>query len=149
MSDGALCVQWKNNDTPFRRTAEVDSITTSPLYKTSTYAETLPRDNTCYTLLFCIYVRSPYGTSSTAPRGPTCSPPRERFSSSSSSNTSPVLSASTPITSELKRTTGVFAETAFAGAAYYLLLYMLASHVRITFNLLPPQIRLDNAQHDR
>ncbi|KAL5206676.1 hypothetical protein ABZP36_034885 [Zizania latifolia] len=54
-----------------------------------------------------------------------------------------------PITSELKRTTGVFAETAFAGAAYYLLLYMLASHVRITFNLLPPQIRLDNAQHDR
>ena len=35
-----------------------------------------------------------------------------------------------PITSELKRTAGVFAETAFGGAAFYLLLYMLASHVR-------------------
>lgn len=35
-----------------------------------------------------------------------------------------------PLTSELKRTTGVFAETAWAGAVYYLLLYMLASHVR-------------------
>lgn len=34
-----------------------------------------------------------------------------------------------PLTSELKRTTGVFAETAWAGAASYLLLYMLASHV--------------------
>lgn len=34
-----------------------------------------------------------------------------------------------PLTSELKRTSGVFAETAWAGAAYYLLLYMLASHV--------------------
>ena len=34
-----------------------------------------------------------------------------------------------PLTSELKRTAGVFAETAWAGAAYYLLLYMLASHV--------------------
>lgn len=34
-----------------------------------------------------------------------------------------------PITSEMKRTTGVFAETAWAGAAYYMLLYMLASHV--------------------
>jgi cyclic nucleotide gated channel len=34
-----------------------------------------------------------------------------------------------PITTELKRTTGVFAETAFAGAAFYLLLYMLASHM--------------------
>ena len=34
-----------------------------------------------------------------------------------------------PLTSELKRTTGVFAETAWAGAAYYFLLYMLASHV--------------------
>ncbi|KAF2317021.1 hypothetical protein GH714_010621 [Hevea brasiliensis] len=33
-----------------------------------------------------------------------------------------------PLTSEMKRTTGVFAETAWAGAAYYLLLYMLASH---------------------
>lgn len=36
-----------------------------------------------------------------------------------------------PLTSELKRTTGVFAETAWAGAAYYLLLYMLASHVSV------------------
>lgn len=35
-----------------------------------------------------------------------------------------------PLTSELKRTAGVFAETAWAGAVYYLLLYMLASHVR-------------------
>lgn len=34
-----------------------------------------------------------------------------------------------PLTSELKRTAGVLAETAWAGAAYYLLLYMLASHV--------------------
>ena len=34
-----------------------------------------------------------------------------------------------PLTSELKRTAGVFAETAWAGAAYYLLWYMLASHV--------------------
>lgn len=34
-----------------------------------------------------------------------------------------------PLSQELKRTAGVFAETAWAGAAYYLLLYMLASHV--------------------
>ncbi|KAK2412753.1 cyclic nucleotide-gated channel [Trifolium repens] len=34
-----------------------------------------------------------------------------------------------PLTSELKRTAGVFAETAWAGAAYYLMLYMLASHI--------------------
>ncbi|KAK2974034.1 hypothetical protein RJ640_006226 [Escallonia rubra] len=34
-----------------------------------------------------------------------------------------------PLTSELKRTAGVFAETAWAGAVYYLLLYMLASHI--------------------
>ncbi|KAK3189715.1 hypothetical protein Dsin_029276 [Dipteronia sinensis] len=34
-----------------------------------------------------------------------------------------------PLTSELKRTAGVFAETAWAGAAFYLLLYMLASHI--------------------
>ncbi|KAI4335544.1 hypothetical protein L6164_014182 [Bauhinia variegata] len=33
------------------------------------------------------------------------------------------------LTSELKRTAGVFAETAWAGAAYYLLLFMLASHI--------------------
>jgi len=36
-----------------------------------------------------------------------------------------------PLTSELKRTAGVFAETAWAGAVYYLLLYMLASHVSV------------------
>jgi cyclic nucleotide gated channel len=42
-----------------------------------------------------------------------------------------------PLTSELKRTAGVFAETAWAGAAYYLLLYMLASHVSLyTFFIL-------------
>ncbi|XP_010275105.1 PREDICTED: probable cyclic nucleotide-gated ion channel 5 isoform X3 [Nelumbo nucifera] len=34
-----------------------------------------------------------------------------------------------PLTAELKRTAGVFAETAWAGAAYYLLWYMLASHI--------------------
>lgn len=38
-----------------------------------------------------------------------------------------------PLTTELKRTAGVFAETAWAGAAYYLLLYMLASHVSGSF----------------
>jgi cyclic nucleotide gated channel len=35
-----------------------------------------------------------------------------------------------PISSELKRSSGAFAETAYAGAAYYLLWYLLASHVR-------------------
>ncbi|GMH15887.1 hypothetical protein Nepgr_017728 [Nepenthes gracilis] len=34
-----------------------------------------------------------------------------------------------PLTSNLKKTTGVFAETAWAGAAYYLLWYMLSSHI--------------------
>uniref|UniRef100_A0ACD5WA13 Uncharacterized protein n=1 Tax=Avena sativa TaxID=4498 RepID=A0ACD5WA13_AVESA len=34
-----------------------------------------------------------------------------------------------PLSTELKRTSGVFAETALAGAAYYLLWYMLASHI--------------------
>lgn len=34
-----------------------------------------------------------------------------------------------PLTSELKKSQGVFAETAWAGAAYYLLWFMLASHV--------------------
>lgn len=34
-----------------------------------------------------------------------------------------------PLSSELKRTSGVFAETAWAGAVSYLLLYMLASHI--------------------
>ncbi|XP_047340848.1 probable cyclic nucleotide-gated ion channel 5 [Impatiens glandulifera] len=34
-----------------------------------------------------------------------------------------------PLTTEMKRTAGVFAETAWAGAVSYLLLYMLASHI--------------------
>ncbi|KAL6569723.1 putative cyclic nucleotide-gated ion channel 8 [Orobanche minor] len=34
-----------------------------------------------------------------------------------------------PLSSELKKTAGVFAETAWAGAAYYLLWFLLASHV--------------------
>lgn len=34
-----------------------------------------------------------------------------------------------PLTSELKKTAGTFAETAWAGAAYYLLWFLLASHV--------------------
>ncbi|KAF8775120.1 hypothetical protein HU200_004949 [Digitaria exilis] len=33
-----------------------------------------------------------------------------------------------PISTELKRSSGAFAETAYAGAAYYLLWYLLASH---------------------
>lgn len=44
-----------------------------------------------------------------------------------------------PLTSELKRTEGVFAETAWAGAVYYLLLYMLASHVS-TFQVGRPRV---------
>ncbi|GAV71440.1 cNMP_binding domain-containing protein/Ion_trans domain-containing protein [Cephalotus follicularis] len=38
-----------------------------------------------------------------------------------------------PLTSELKKTAGVFAESAWAGAAYYLLWYMLASHIAGAF----------------
>ncbi|XP_042029318.1 putative cyclic nucleotide-gated ion channel 8 [Salvia splendens] len=34
-----------------------------------------------------------------------------------------------PLSSELKKSQGVFAETAWAGAAYYLLWFMLASHI--------------------
>ncbi|KAK3029376.1 hypothetical protein RJ639_037899, partial [Escallonia herrerae] len=34
-----------------------------------------------------------------------------------------------PLTSQLKKTVGVFAESAWAGAAYYLLLFVLASHI--------------------
>ncbi|XP_044486671.1 putative cyclic nucleotide-gated ion channel 7 isoform X2 [Mangifera indica] len=34
-----------------------------------------------------------------------------------------------PLISELKKTAGVFAESAFAGAAYYLLWYLLMSHI--------------------
>jgi cyclic nucleotide gated channel len=33
------------------------------------------------------------------------------------------------VTTDLKRTAGVFIETAWAGAAYYLLWFMLAGHV--------------------
>lgn len=36
-----------------------------------------------------------------------------------------------PLNSELKRTAGAFAESAWAGAAYYLLWYILASHVSV------------------
>ncbi|XP_059644260.1 putative cyclic nucleotide-gated ion channel 9 [Cornus florida] len=38
-----------------------------------------------------------------------------------------------PLSSELKKTAGVFAETAWAGAAYYLLLFVLASHITGAF----------------
>ncbi|KAK8918658.1 putative cyclic nucleotide-gated ion channel 5 [Platanthera zijinensis] len=38
-----------------------------------------------------------------------------------------------PLTSDLKRTAGVFAETAWAGAAYYLLWFLLASHIAGAF----------------
>lgn len=34
-----------------------------------------------------------------------------------------------PLNSELKKTAGVFAETAWAGAAYYMLWFVLVSHV--------------------
>nr|GMC73573.1 putative cyclic nucleotide-gated ion channel 8 [Ipomoea batatas] len=34
-----------------------------------------------------------------------------------------------PLTSDLKKTSGVFAETAWLGAAYYMLWFMLASHI--------------------
>lgn len=34
-----------------------------------------------------------------------------------------------PLTTELRRTAGIFAETAWAGAVYYLIWYMLAGHV--------------------
>jgi cyclic nucleotide gated channel len=38
-----------------------------------------------------------------------------------------------PLSTEFKRTSGVFAETALAGAAYYLFWYMLASHIMGAF----------------
>lgn len=47
-----------------------------------------------------------------------------------------------PLTSELKKTAGVFAETAWAGAAYYLLWFLLASHVSPLSVDLPFQIVL-------
>ncbi|CAL5092252.1 unnamed protein product [Urochloa decumbens] len=54
-----------------------------------------------------------------------------------------------PITSELKRTTGVFAETAFGGAAFYLLLYMLASHMVGAFWYLLAIERLDDCWREK
>lgn len=39
-----------------------------------------------------------------------------------------------PLTSELKKTAGVFAETAWAGAAYYMLWFVLVSHVSSFMN---------------
>ncbi|GMH30657.1 hypothetical protein Nepgr_032500 [Nepenthes gracilis] len=52
-----------------------------------------------------------------------------------------------PLTSELKRTSGVFAETAWAGAVYYLLLYMLASHIVGAFWYLLSVERNDTCWH--
>lgn len=40
-----------------------------------------------------------------------------------------------PLTSELKKTAGSFAEGAWSGAAYYLLWYLLASHVRFSLRM--------------
>ncbi|KAE8767610.1 putative cyclic nucleotide-gated ion channel 9 [Hordeum vulgare] len=54
-----------------------------------------------------------------------------------------------PIISELKRTTGVFAETAFAGAAFYLLLYMLASHMVGAFWYLLAVERVDDCWREK
>lgn len=47
-----------------------------------------------------------------------------------------------PVTTDLKRTAGVFIETAWAGAAYYLLWFMLAGHVSVSpcnYNMIFPQ----------
>ncbi|XP_072972073.1 probable cyclic nucleotide-gated ion channel 5 isoform X1 [Typha angustifolia] len=52
-----------------------------------------------------------------------------------------------PMTSELKRTSGVFAETAWVGAAYYLLWYMLASHIVGAFWYLLSVERVDDCWH--
>ncbi|KAI4990286.1 hypothetical protein ZWY2020_038649 [Hordeum vulgare] len=54
-----------------------------------------------------------------------------------------------PITSELRRTTGVFAETAFAGAAFYLLLYILCSHMVGSFWYLLAVERLDDCWREK
>lgn len=53
-----------------------------------------------------------------------------------------------PLTSELKRTAGVIAQTAWAGAVYYLLLYMLASHIVGAFWYLLSVERLDTCWRD-
>nr|GMC77791.1 putative cyclic nucleotide-gated ion channel 8 [Ipomoea batatas] len=47
-----------------------------------------------------------------------------------------------PLTSDLKKTSGVFAETAWLGAAYYMLWFMLASH--ITEDVLHKNCAADN-----
>ncbi|KAJ8504218.1 hypothetical protein OPV22_005104 [Ensete ventricosum] len=52
-----------------------------------------------------------------------------------------------PLTSELKRTAGVFAESAWAGAAYYLLWYMLACHIVGAFWYLLSVKREDDCWH--
>ncbi|PKA50889.1 putative cyclic nucleotide-gated ion channel 5 [Apostasia shenzhenica] len=52
-----------------------------------------------------------------------------------------------PLTSELKRTAGVFAETVWAGAAYYLLWYLLASHIVGAFWYLLSVERQDDCWH--
>ncbi|KAG0483730.1 hypothetical protein HPP92_011814 [Vanilla planifolia] len=52
-----------------------------------------------------------------------------------------------PLTSELKRTAGVFAETAWAGAAYYLLWFLLASHIVGAFWYLLSVERQDYCWH--
>ncbi|KAF7065728.1 hypothetical protein CFC21_071802 [Triticum aestivum] len=54
-----------------------------------------------------------------------------------------------PITAELRRTTGVLAETAFAGAAFYLLLYMLCSHMVGSFWYLLAVERLDDCWREK
>jgi len=53
-----------------------------------------------------------------------------------------------PITSNLKRAAGVFAATAFGGAAFYLL-YMLASHMVGAFWYLLAIERLDDCWRDK
>ncbi|XP_068668874.1 probable cyclic nucleotide-gated ion channel 5 [Aristolochia californica] len=53
-----------------------------------------------------------------------------------------------PLMSELKRTAGVFAVTAWAGAAYYLLWYMLASHIVGAFWYLLGVQRVDTCWND-
>ncbi|KAM0826781.1 hypothetical protein ACQ4PT_068644 [Festuca glaucescens] len=50
-----------------------------------------------------------------------------------------------PLSRELKCTSGVFAETALAGATYYLLWYMLASHVRSRPVIRSPAGKLDQS----
>ena len=46
------------------------------------------------------------------------------------------------MTTDLERTAGVFIETAWAGAAYYLLWFMLAGHVSVSLCYPLPHIVL-------